>query len=309
MKNKEHYNSEDVETNLDRADKRARTLEHFDEFDGDNYEDYSSMSQGEKSDYEREFYDDMEHYKKRGSNTVGAKEKALQNLYKRHGAKGRAFARYRLGVKPSAGSLTGANIQTGAQATFNINITRNSFNINADLPCQVFNVIDCLADLQVLKKYVPAGVTLVTASSYVDANRQNFVFTYQLGAQVDTITISCSEVGYAKFLLATQTDMLRIGRVLYKISNETTQTQFIQKFVVVEQGMYGYGKENPITIQNFINPSDYRKDSLVMNTAFDIDKQTGIIVGMTKENVALAPNTLSLGISVTIFDQWTRKKM
>lgn len=305
-------NLDDAENFVNRAKTRARSLEHIE----DNYEDYDDeslqecyddMTGSEKQDYEREFYEDVEHYKRRGSSTSAARSKALANMQKRHGKKGAALARFRMGVKPRTGTLTGKNIQTGASATFNINITRETFNIALPLPVEVFNVIDCLSDVATLKKYLPAGVVLANAAT--DATRTNFVFQFAQGVNVDTIVVSCSEVAYFKFLNSTTTDMLRVGRILYKVSNENTQTQFTQRFVIVEQTLFGLGKENPITVQNFINPSDYRKDSLIINTAFDVDKQTGIIVGMTNENVALAPNVLSLGISVSIFEQWTRNKM
>lgn len=293
---------------LNRAEKRAQQLEHYDDNFDDNYEDYEDFDSNEAASWEREYYDDYEHYRRRGANNATARNKALEMLYKRRGNRGRAFAQKRLGVKGSTRSLTGTNIHTGAAATFNVNITRNSFNIPFALPVQLFNAIDTFSTSAIVKKYLPANVALSGVN--INGTSGNVTYTFVAPGPIsDTITIACNEVPYSKFLYASITDLLRVGRVLYKISNETIQTQFDQQFTVVEQGMYGFAKENPITLSNFINPSDYRKDSIVVNTAFDIDKQTGIVVGMTNQNVALAANTLSLGMSVTIFDQWTRNKL
>lgn len=293
--------------NLYNAHERVMSYENFngDENYEEDYEDdyeeaYENLSVGEQEALESEYYENAEEY---GEHVAKAR-------MRQKGKKGQGFLRYGLGTKAKSSTLTGAIRAGYAKATFAVKVTRNSFNINATLPVEIFNVIDIYADNATIKRYLPAGVVL--ASSNVDATRTNWVFTFQQGNVTDTVTVSCAELAYNKLVLATQSDLMRIGSILYKISDQNQQQQFSAPFTVVEQTLFGKGKENPLTITNFINPRDFRLDTVNLRVSMDIDKQTGFVMGMTYPTGQITQgytNSVTLSFTVTMFDQWTRSKM
>lgn len=275
-----------VERNTKRAFDRAMGFESFDDLEGENLEgleDYEEMEEA------------YENLRKAGHPSPN---KAMSKKY------GRKW----MGTKRSPSTLVGKSAQ-GADATVTVTAVRQSFNIPADLPIQLFNVIDNYADNSVLRRYLPAGVTL--SLSNTDATRTNWIFQFTQGNLVDNVIVSCSEVSYNKLQLATQSDLFKVGRTLYKISDENQQQAFSGKFIIVSQSLFGFGKENPLTLTSYIKPNNFRKDSVVISQAFDIDKQSGVI--MTLPYVAGASPTykfsINLGISVSVFQQWNKKAL
>ena len=284
-----------IDTNLDRANARAFSFEHLEDVE-DMEQTAGGLSSFEMETYEREFLEELE-------NVGGNQQLAHAKIGKKYGKRGRAWSY--MASKKSTRSLTGAQ-RGGEVATVTVIATRTSMNINKDLPVQIFNVMDNYADSSVLKRYLPAGVTLV--SSNTDATRTNWVFTFQSGSAVDTVVVSCSEVSYNKLQYATNSDLMRIGRTLYKISDKTQQQAFSQRFEIVTQSLFGFGKQNPLTLTNYIDPANFREDSVVISTAFDIDKQSGIIMGVPYVSGGSTFST-TLGLSISRFDQWNRTKL
>lgn len=278
--------TKNVERNTQRAFSRAMGFESFDDYENENIEDYD--------DYES-LENDYENLRRAGHPNPNSAMK------KKHGNKW-------MGTKRSGKTLVGKSAQ-GADATVTVTAVRQSFNIQTDLPIQLFNVVDNYSDNSVLRRYLPVGVSLTFSNT--DATRTNWLFTFTQGALVDTVIVSCSEVSYNKLQLATQSDLFKIGRILYKISDENQQQAFSGKFIVVSQSLFGFGKENPLTLTNYIKPSNFRKDSVVISQALDIDKQSGVI--MTIPYVAGAgvgyKFGITLGISVSVFQQWNKQKL
>jgi len=285
-----------VERNLQRATERAfEGMENMEEYE-ESYEELEDLAEGlsdyEKESYEQEFYE-LE-------NAVG-RNAAKKKFAAKRGKRGRAW----LATK-SSGSLAGGK-QNGATATVQVTITRLTFRIVKDLPIQMFNVIDNYADSAIIKEFLPAGVTLV--SSNTDATRTNWEFVFSDGVNTDKVVISCSETAYNKLQYATNTDLFRVGKTLYKISDETQQQAFNGKFVIVSGSLFGFAKKNPLTLTNYIDPKNFRKDAVNITQAYDIDKQTGVILTVPYVAGAGVGYTFSitLGISVSVFQQWTKQ--
>lgn len=283
--------TEAMERNTDRAFNRAMGFESFDDYE-EGYDDYE------------EGYDDLE---EQYENLVRAKHPRPHSVMeKRYGRRWKGVRGG--GTKKSGHTLIGRNM-SGANATINVTATRQTFNIAADLPIQLFNVIDNYADNTVLRRYLPAGVTLTFSST--DSTRTNWIFQFTQGANVDTVIVSCSEVGYNKLQLATQSDLFRVAKTLYKFSDENQQQTLNGKFIIVSQSLFGFGKENPMTLQNYYDPKNFSKSAVIIPDAYDIDKQSGII--MTLPAVTNAPNgykfSISCALSISVFNQWNKAKL
>lgn len=280
-----------VERNTQRAFSRAMGFESLEEFEG--MDDYEGLDDYDSYEELEEQYENLRRAGHRNPN--GA-------MRKKHGKKW-------MGTKKSGKTLVGG-AASGANATVSITATRLTFSIPYDLPVQLFNVMDNYADNSVLRRYLPAGVVL--ASSNTDATRTNWNFVFTQGANTDIVQISCTEVSYNKLQLATQSDLFRVGRTLYKISDETQQTAFQGKFIVVSQSLFGFGKENPLTLSTYIKPSNYRKDSVIITEAFDIDKQSGVILTLPKIGGVIPAGyvfSVNLGVSISVFNQWNKAKL
>lgn len=299
-KGKSQRISKGIDTNLDRAHSRAMNLESFESMENaEDLENYSESLEGyDRENYNSEYLEELENYRRKGhSNPRRAARKSVN-------------ARY-YGKKKSSKSLTGAAHKGAIAASYTINVQRLTNRITKDLPVMVFNNIDILSDFSILKRYLPAGVGILGIQPAANRADLSIGFIEISTGFVDTIVISCSEVAYTKLLAATVTDLMQIGKTLYKISDEAQQQAFNQKMIVVSQSLFGFGKENPITLTSYVNPRDFRKDSVNIPLAIDIDKQTGLVVGIPYVNTAV-PNytfTTTLAIDVNMYDQWTRSSM
>lgn len=284
--------SRNVERNTERAFSRAMGFESFDDYE----ENYDDLEEG----YE-ELEESYENLRRAGHrNPHGAMKKRYGGRWK--GVRGG-------GTKRSGNTLVGRNMQ-GANATVQVTATRQTFNIPFDLPVQLFNVLDNTADNSVLRRYLPVGVVL--GSSTPDATRTNWVFQFIQGANIDTVIVSCSEVGYVKIQNATASDLFRVSKTLYKFSDEVQQQTLAGKFIIVSQSLFGFGKENPLTLNNYFDPKNQSKSSVVITDAYDIDKQSGIVMTLPAIGGVIPAGykfSISLALSISVFNQWNKAKL
>lgn len=283
-----------MERNTQRAFSRAMGFESFDDLE-ESYEDEG---------YE-EGYEELEE----------AYENLVRAGHRRpHSAMSAKYGRRWKGVrgggtKKSGKTLVGRNM-AGANATISITATRLTFNIPDDLPIQIFNVMDNYADNSVLRRYLPAGVVLTLSST--DATRTNWLFQFTKGALTDIVRVSCSEVSYNKLQLATQSDLFRVSKTLYKFSDELQQQTLTGKFIIVSQSLFGFGKENPLTLNNYFDPKNQSKSSIVITDAYDIDKQSGIVMTLPAIGGVIPVGytfNINLAMSISIYSQWNKASL
>jgi hypothetical protein len=174
--------------------------------------------------------------------------------------------------------------KAGAAAQFNLKITRNSANIAAILPVPLFGAMDREGKyVQSLGSYMPSGVTLESVANV----NGNYVFTYTDGTHTDTITVTCNEIAYASFVLATITDVMSIRAIRYKINSDAQLSQFQNTFASFKKSLFGKREDDTIDVQSNIGPMQYRPDVAdigVVNSpdsvVATVDKDSSLVIGV-----------------------------
>jgi|688.fasta_scaffold27357_11 hypothetical protein len=171
-----------------------------------------------------------------------------------------------------------------AAAQFNITVTRNSNTIPQTLPVAIFGAADINNGYaNILNANLGAGTTITsvamgTANGTAQGN--NVVITYLNGANSDTVTISSDTYPYTSLLDATRTDMFKMSKVRYSISDATQLAQFNQQFNFISNSMFGTRSSNNVSIGAYRSPDQFQAAIIDLNGEFDIDKETSIQTGI-----------------------------
>lgn len=192
------------------------------------------------------------------------------------------------------------------KATFNIKITRNSNNI--ELPLQV----GILGFAQAASGYrqiitPPAGATLAVTGGTQNALPDRYRFTYTLGADVDTIDVTCPEIDYPSFLQNSAVDMFRINNIRYQFTDEAVQDQFTQIIDFKDTAIFGPKTSNPLTPGTFINPQDEKKNIVDIPVGQGMDKERCIIHAIS-HLAATPPFSVNMTFFVEFYDKYTAAK-
>lgn len=175
-------------------------------------------------------------------------------------------------------------------AQFDLIITRVSANIAENLPVPVFGLVAIKAGLgQDISQYLPAGTTLVaiqfgtTFSSTTGAtltqdlaNAQKLTLQFKNGANLDTITVTCSSTPYPQFAESTMSDVFRLSKIRYSISNTALTAQYSQQLIFKKKTIFGKVIENSLTPTAFRTPQDFQTGVVDIDVNADIDKETAI---------------------------------
>ncbi len=178
----------------------------------------------------------------------------------------------------------GGGLDPAAAAQFNITVTRNSNNIAQTLPVAIFGAADINNGYtNILNSALGAGTTITsvamgTANGTAQGN--NVVITYVNGANSDTVTISSDTYPYTSLLDATRTDMFKMSKVRYTISDATQLAQFNQTFTFVSNSMFGSRTSNNVSVGAYRSPEQFQTAIIDLNGEFDIDKETSIQTGI-----------------------------
>jgi hypothetical protein len=182
-------------------------------------------------------------------------------------------------------------------ADLNINITRESANINTPLSAVLFAVNDLQSNyfgtLSKVPSQAPAGTTLAVTT---DPATNDILFTYTApGPLVDVIRIhAIGNTPMRTFLAGMNNNFMKTRNWLASVSSEdpeVTQAQWSQVLYFGELSSLGKSVNEQLTFRSRQNPSDYRKDlikvivqeqKIVPEYAFvlDIVPVAGILVGM-----------------------------
>lgn len=131
----------------------------------------------------------------------------------------------------------------------------------------------------------------------------NQVVEYTEGANVDTVTVSCTNVPYQQFNAGLLTDKMQLTAI--KITVPAAQLQQLDQAIhFIKQSPYGAGKYDSITPSVFLSPNQYQVNQVMIGgTQFAelnidipvLDRQSGIAVMM--DNVAGLEVSLSIYVS------------
>lgn len=247
--------------------KVAEGLEHFDE----NYEDLEDY---EAENLETEYFQEVEHYRKKGLNQGQAMASAKNSMINRHGSRKFNSAMNKQ-AKKKAGLVQDVRSSGKLQASFDIVITRNSNNLSENLPVPLFGVAHAQSNYkQIVSGSLPAGISI---SGIVTNAQGDYVISYTDGTLTDTITIHCNQTPYATFLFATATDTIRMYKNRYTITDTAVQGCYDQEYLVVKKSLFGRKEEETVTINTFKNPSQFQNGIIDIDAEASIDKDRAIV--------------------------------
>ena len=178
----------------------------------------------------------------------------------------------------------GGGNDPSAAAQFNITVTRNTNTIAQTLPVAIFGAADANNGYaNILNSSLGTGTTITSVNlgtANTTGQNQNVTITYANGANTDTVTISSDTYPYSSLLDATRTDMIKMSKVRYSISDATQLSQFNQGFNFISNSMFGSRSSNNVSIGAYRSPDQFQNAIIDLNGEFDIDKETSIVTGV-----------------------------
>lgn len=242
-------------------------LQHYEEFD-ESLEDLE--------DLENEFYEHLNKYKSKGQSATMARSNANNMMTAKYGKrKATAVSKKIISKSGSTSDLVRNTSPEDGIADFTINVTRNSNNIASPLPFLLFGVN--YVENQYRELLSPFLLNAVVLTSVVYDSSGNMIFTFTLGVNVDTITISCNEAPYSVFLQSTRTDLIKIQKVRYNISDTTKLANYSQPMAIVQKSLFGTLVNNKISVTKYKNPQQFQNGIVDVMASFDVDKTKGLV--------------------------------
>lgn len=227
--------------------------------------------------YEMEEAFELENYVKRahGLTPVQARKVAAKAM-QRPAVKAQMMQAMRQNAGQGAVSIQTGNVQAAAQ--FDITAKRITANIASALPVPFFGALDLENGFTNLLN-LPAGVTLSdmnigTTKGVAFANKLELEFTDGVGT--DTVEITSSTYFYPSLLKSTITDLLKLSKMRYSISDTTQIAQFSQSLNVVSRSMFGKVNSNNISVGAFKQPNQFQQGIIDIDGEIEVDKETSI---------------------------------
>jgi hypothetical protein len=261
----------------------ATGLSHYEQFD-ESLEDLEDLE-----DLETEFFEHLNRYKSKGQSASIAKKNASNMMTAKYGKrKMSAVSRKVVSRAGTSSDLVRNTSPEDGIADFTIIVTRNSNNIAAPLPFLLFGVN--YVENQYRELLTPFLTNAVILTSVVYNNAGNMVFTYTLGVNVDTVTVSCNEAPYSVFLQSTRTDLIRIQKVRYNIADTTKLANYSQPMAIVQKSLFGTLVNNKISVTKYKNPQQFQNGIVDVMASFDVDKTKGLVHYIIENNATLELN-------------------
>lgn len=179
----------------------------------------------------------------------------------------------------------------------NISITRQSTNVNFNLPTVLFNANDYLSGYsQSLRGLIPNGVNYIGTTSEVQTGNFRFRFQDLNTLQVDNIVLSCNEIPMVTLLQNSITQKIKINEILYQLDDTSLiNSQYSQNIQFIESGIFGKKVNDSFTPNQYRNDMFKINDSITLPLNLEIGSNNGLIVFMTSKNSFVL--NLSLNIS------------
>lgn len=166
-------------------------------------------------------------------------------------------------------------------AMFDLTITRNSNNINADLPIPFFGALDYQSNyVEVISSYLPAGVSLYNdgeAPIKLSPTGKGLRFFFTQNTSVDTIDVECSQVPYVNLLRATQGSLINMQQNKMTISNVAVQSQFSNSVYIYRNSLFGKDSTDSFTPNQFKSDLQNQNDIRTITTNYTVDQETSMV--------------------------------
>jgi len=215
----------------------------------------------------------------------------------------------RLQKEANTGAIKHVDQSTGEveAAQFDIIVARDSVNINEFLPFPVFGISSLQAGLQQdIAGFLPAGVSLVAIKFGINfsaaagatltnllGDSQKLILQFLAGAALDTITVTCSSTAYPQFVASTYSDVFRLTKIRYAISNVAITAQYSQQLTFQRKTIFGKLVQNTLTPSAFRKPDDFQTGIVDIDINADVDKETTIWSKIS--------NTAGFSITLSVF--------
>lgn len=201
--------------------------------------------------------------------------------------------------------IAGNKHTPAAAAQFDFTIKRLTHAINASLPVALFAPQELENGYrQMLADQIPAG-TVLTAVNYseLDGKPTEVDFVYTEGANVDTIRVQVVQYPYPSFLKSMVTDVLKLSKMRYSLSDSTKLAQFSEVFNFRQGSMFGTVTTNKVSVTANKDPRQFQDGIIDVDGEFVVDKERGIVIGMA--DTGSNDFTVTLSMFVQKFDRHT----
>lgn len=168
-------------------------------------------------------------------------------------------------------------------AMFDLTITRNSNNIEADLPIPFFGALDYQSNyVEVISSYLPAGTLLKRGDTglspvVLSPTGKGLRFYFTEGSNIDTIDVECSQVPYVNLLRATQGSLINMQQNKMTISNVAIQSQFSNSVYIYKNSLFGKDSTDSFTPNQFKSDLQNQNDIRTITTSYTIDQETSFV--------------------------------
>lgn len=182
------------------------------------------------------------------------------------------------------------NSAGGLKAQFDIRVLRNSFNIAQDLEIGIFGSVHFDSGYIGLVN-PPTGGT-VTVSGGTNVNLPNSVrFTCVVGANTDTIDVTCNQLPYPGFISSMRNANFKISNIRYSLDNAAQTAQFGMPFEFRSKSLFGKGDTNPVTVIAFKKPEQFQAG--IIDLPLDAPMSMEDIIALKVQQGTTAAFTLS----------------
>lgn len=267
----------------------------------EDFEDEPSYEEAAEFDAEYE-----EHFKKNlrsGLATNAAASKANNLMLKKYGSRyanasnaSKLASRKPMRAGAISGAVTGAIRAHGniTGNTFDVQIKRETVTIAAVLNVPIFAGMYKESNYNVLISQF-SGEARITGAA-LDAATGGIRLTYTHGANTDTVLVTCNQVPYAVLLEASKFDRMKIGFVRYTLNNAANIGQFGELFGYVSKSTFGRNASDTINVPSYKRPDQFQNGIVDVPFSFDVDKQSGLVIGMMAgqvQSIVLSMNATS----------------
>lgn len=262
-----------------------------------HFDDYEDLTDSEALEMLEEFEDHAEKFGRNVGHAAG-RSKAQRVMTAKHGNRFKSAQ-----TKQSRGLLRTKGRNSQFNAYVNILVKRVSANIALPLPFIIFGVLQFATSYaNIIGSYLPTGVTLTNVTQSATGG---VILEFTQGANVDTVTIECNQVGYKQFLAALNTDQFDVGMMRYSLSDPTQLAQYQQLFQLGTKSLFGKASQTDFPIEMHKTPNQFQNAIIDIKQSWAQDKES-FLVGNIIDAASLSIN---LNMFITNYYKYNAKSV
>lgn len=206
-------------------------------------------------------------------------------------------------------ALVPGPIDAGISAQFDVTITRNTSNIAQDLDVAVLGFTEVISGYAGIISPVVGGTLDVSGGIY-NALPDRYRFTHTLGANTDTIDVTCSQHAYPSLLQSSGMDIYQITGVRYSVTQSSlADSQFGNKFKFAKQTIFGLDNKNSLSVISFKDPKNNQDNIIDIPVKMGMDKETCIALSIAANPTPASAIEVTLSFFVSFFDKYNVGKL